>query len=189
MQTTKTSKLFYKQMSEKYRTIFPLKHLFYPDCRTIIPEMNLQDGFRLLDVGCGNGTLLFTIANIIKRFEFKGIDVSESIIKRCQKRNKFSQIEFLVSSPENMPFENDYFDIITCTNTVGFFSQRVRSIDSIYRVLKPGGQFYLLEGIRNNNWKQKFDKMLRQTKFIQPGKKYLTRSSMLSKSYLVIATK
>ena len=176
-------------MALRYRKISPLKHIIYPDCLTIIPEIDLHDGLRILDVGCGKGKLLFKIADILKKSEIKGIDISKKVIEYCTKKNKYSNIEFLVSPVDNLLFDDDYFDIITCTNSIDFFPQRVRAIDEIYRVLKPGGKFFLLNAFNSQKWRKNFDKMLRQTKFIQPRKKYLPRSSILSKSYLVIATK
>ena len=184
-----TPHLFYNHIAQKHKTYFPLKHIIKPDCRTIIPEIELYDGLKILDAACGNGKLLFALAEILKIFEFKGIDISEKIINHCNKKNKFSQIEFIVSPADHLPFGDNFFDIITCTNSIRLFPQRVRAIDEFHRVLKPNGKLYLLDGIYSKDWKNKFDKILRQTKFIQPQKKYLSRSSILSKSYLVIATK
>jgi len=189
MPNNTSTKLFYKQSAQKHKKYLPLKHLLNPECRTIIPEIELKDDIKLLDVACGNGKLLFTLAGILKSFEFKGIDVSEKMIRRCKRKNIFSEIEFLTSPADNLPFDDNYFDIITCTNAVSLFAQRVKAIDEIYRVLKPMGKFYILDGVRGAEWKQKFDKMLRQTKFIQPRKKYLPRSSIIRKSYLIIETK
>ena len=184
-----STKLFYKQIMQKHKKYLPLKHLLKPESRTIIPEIDLKDDIKLLDVACGKGKLLFTLAGILKSFEFKGIDVSEKMIGRCKKKNIFSEIEFLVSPADKLPFDDNYFDIITCTNAVSLFSQRVKAIDEMYRVLKPKGKLYILDGVRGTEWKQKFDKMLRQIKFIQPRKKYLPRSSIMRKSYLIIETK
>ncbi len=184
-----SSKLFYYHVAQKHRRYCRLKHLIKPDCRTIIPEMELRDGLKVLDVACGNGKLLFALADILRDFEFKGIDISDSQIARCKRKNKDQKIEFILSPADHLPFKDYSFDVVTCTNAIHLFPQRVRVIDEIYRVLKPDGKLYLLDGVWKSQWRQKLDKILRQTKFIHPQKKYLSRSSILSKSYLVIETK
>jgi ubiquinone/menaquinone biosynthesis C-methylase UbiE len=189
MEELETSKLFYRQMAKRYERRFPLFHLTDPDSRTIIPELDLKNGLSILEVGCGNGKFLFTLANILSHFTAKGIDTSVGAIKSNNRKNKFSQLEFVHGSGESIPFPENHFDIVCCSNNMKFFPQKVRAIDEMYRVLKPGGHCYILEGIASNDWKQKYDKILRQTKFIQPRKKYLSRSSVFCKSYLVIASK
>ncbi len=189
MQQQTTTKVFYNHVAQKYKTSMPIKHVLQPECRTIIPEIDLFEGMRLLDVACGNGKLVFGIAQIISDSELHGVDSSNSKIARNVKRNSNSNIHFETAPADNLPFDNNYFDVITCANAVHSFPQKVRAIDEMHRVLKNGGHLYILEGVRSKDWKQKFDKTLRQTMFIQPRKKYLQRSSILRKSYLIIATK
>ncbi|MBD3288936.1 methyltransferase domain-containing protein [candidate division KSB1 bacterium] len=189
MEQQTTTKVFYNHVALKYKTSLPVKHLINPDSRTIIPEIDLFDGMRLLDVACGNGKLLFTISGIISESELHGVDSAKSKIDRNIKTNSNSNIHFQTASPDNLPFDNNYFDVLTCANSVHNFPQKVRAIDEMHRVLKIGGQLYILEAIRSKKWKQKFDKTLRQTMFIQPRKKYLSRSSIFCRSYLIVATK
>ena len=189
MQQETTTKVFYNHVAQKYKTSVPIKHLVNPECRTIIPEIDLFEGMRLLDVACGNGRLISGIAQIISDSELYGVDSSNSKIARNEKKHPNSNIHFQTATADNLPFDNNYFDVITCTNAIHCFPQKVRAIDEMHRVLKNGGYLYILEGIRSKDWKQKFDKTLRQTMFIQPRKKYLQRSSILNKSYLIIAAK
>jgi len=51
--------------------------------------------------------------------------------------------------------------------------------------LKSGGELYLLEGIRNRKWKNRLEKIIRQSKFILPEKKYLPRTAILNRSYFI----
>ncbi|MEE4311262.1 MAG: class I SAM-dependent methyltransferase [candidate division KSB1 bacterium] len=184
-----STKLFYYHVADKHRTYSPLKHLFKPDARTAIPEIEIKDGMRILDVACGNGKLIFAMSDILHDFQFDGIDISESKINRCNRKNKNDNVAFHVSSADSMPFDDNTFDVVTFCNAVHLIPQKVKSIDEIHRVLKEGGKMYLLAGISKMSWKQKLEKILRQTKFIRPLKKYLPRSAIFSKSFFVIATK
>jgi len=162
-----------------------INRLFKPDCLSILPELNLQANMKLLDIGCSNGRLLLKLASFLNNCELHGTDNDPHQVQKNQSRNSFENLHFHCSPPDNMPFENEFFDIVTCTNVLSQFPQRVRSLDEMYRVLKPGGELYLLEGIRDNKWKAKFEKILRQSKFIHPEKKYLSRTALFNKSYLV----
>jgi len=162
-----------------------LHRLFKPDCLSMLPELNLQANLRILDVGCANGRLLFKLASFLNNSELHGIDDNPRQIHKNQARNRFENLHFHCSPSDDLPFENEYFDIVTCTNMLSQFHQRVRSLDEMYRVLKAQGEFYLLEAIRDNKWKSKLEKILRQSKFIRPEKKYLPRTALLSKSYFI----
>jgi len=159
--------------------------LFTPDCLSILSELNLKENQKFLDVGCRNGRLLFALASFLGDSELHGIDIDSRHIHKNQSRNKHEHVRFQCAPAENLPYENSYFDIIVCTNALNHFPQRVRALDEMHRVLKPGGELYLLEGFRDDKWKNRFDKILRQSKFIRPEKKYLPRTALFSKSYLV----
>ncbi|MBN2010388.1 class I SAM-dependent methyltransferase [candidate division KSB1 bacterium] len=187
--TTQSAAAFYMHVASKYKRAFLLNRLVLPEPKTLIPEIELSDGINLLDVGCNNGALLFALADILQRFEFHGVDPNPKNIQTCNKKNKSSSIFFKTAALDQLPYDDNTFDFITAANLLRNLQQRVRVIDEMHRVLKPCGKLYLLEGMLGNEYKQKYDKMLRQTKFIQPRRKYLSRSCLLSKSYLIIAEK
>jgi len=162
-----------------------IHRLFTPDCLSVLPELNLRENVRILDVGCKNGKLIFKLASFLKSGELHGVDIEPDCIKRNQTQNHYENVYFHCSPAENMPFEDGYFDLIVCTNALHHFPQRVRALDEMYRVSKPEGELYLLEGIRDQKWKAKLDKILRQSKFILPEKKYLPRTAIFSKSYFI----
>lgn len=102
----------------------------------ILDICDIKDGYRVLDVGCGNGSLIDAMtkkANI----DAYGLDISPKMIEESNTR--YDNIDFRVSSTENLPFSEDFFDIviICCVlhhlyNPDAFFTQA-------YRVLKPDG--------------------------------------------------
>lgn len=162
-----------------------LHRLFKTDPLSILPELNLQENTKILDVGCGNGRLLFKLAAFLSNCELHGIANNPRQIQKNQVRNSYKNLSFHCSPSDALPYENEYFDIVMCANALHQFPQRVRSLDEMYRVLKSNGDLYLLEGIRDDKWKSKLEKILRQSKFIRPEKKYLARTALFSKSYFV----
>lgn len=162
-----------------------IRRLIKPDCLSLLAELNLKPEQRILDIGCNNGRLLFRLATFLDDCDLHGLDIAEKHIRRNQKRNRYDNLQFHCAPAENLPFASNFFDLIICSNALNHFPQRVRALDEMHRVLKPAGELYILEGIRSEAWKQKFEKMLRQSRFIRPEKKHLPRTAVFSKSFFV----
>ncbi|MFZ5516062.1 MAG: class I SAM-dependent methyltransferase [Candidatus Zhuqueibacterota bacterium] len=174
----------YIRMSRMYVKNY-VHRLRKPDSLSILPELNIYKNMRILDVGCRDGKLISTLASFLESSEFHGLDLAQGQIQKNQRRNKLKNLQFHCAPAEELPFENNYFDIITCTNALHHFPQRVRALDQMYRVLKPGGELYILQGVRDKQWKERFEKILRQSKFIMPEKKYLPKTALFSKSFFI----
>ena len=96
----------------------------------------VSDGDMVLDVGCGNGSLINGIRQKgnIKAY---GVDLSPNMIEECRKR--YSEIEFVVSSGEVLPFDNGVFDTLTICCVLHHLNDPQRFFREAHRVLKPGG--------------------------------------------------
>ncbi|MCL2061659.1 MAG: class I SAM-dependent methyltransferase [Firmicutes bacterium] len=108
----------------------------------ILDTVLLNDGDRVLDVGCGNGSLIYALKQKADIHAY-GIDISPQMIAECRKR--YDGIDFKVSNGEQIPFEDNYFDtvIICCVlhhlnNPQSFFTQA-------HRILKPNGTLIIGE--------------------------------------------
>jgi len=93
-----------------------------------------------LDVGCGQGELLKIAGSAFARAV--GCDPSAKMMEACAGIEMFEQL-----SPSELPFPDQSFDFITavCVYHHVPCEQRAALTASIYRVLKPGGVFCLIE--------------------------------------------
>ncbi len=189
MTTAVKTKVLNATQTRKYGRAFPLKRLLKPEPKTVIPELELIEGMQVLIVGGNDLDFPFTLACLFPSVSFVVVDPSEEITEMGNRKNRYQNLRFRAASYAQLPYESDTFDVAIAVNALRGLLQRVRLIDDIHRILQPGGILYILEGIRGAEYKQKFDKMLRQTKFIRPRRKYLARSAMFCKSYLIIAQK
>jgi SAM-dependent methyltransferase len=63
-----------------------------------------------------------------------------------------AKVEFRFGNVLEIPFDNNVFDIATCSSVLNSLpgeKNRVKSLKEIFRVLKPGGKCMLLEPLRN----------------------------------------
>jgi methionine biosynthesis protein MetW len=104
----------------------------------------LEKGDRVLDVGCGNGYMLFRL--IDKYTELYGIDIAPSRIEEARKTvaEKYSDLPnrfyfYEGNLDKRMDFDSDFFDTIICTATLEHVYDIYTLVKEIHRILKPGG--------------------------------------------------
>ena len=86
-----------------------------------------------LDAGCGTGLVT---RHIIANHTI-GLDINPWALKRAQ--SYASNVRFMCGDINNLPFEDEYFDLIVCTHTLEHLEHPKQALDELYRVLQPGG--------------------------------------------------
>lgn len=102
----------------------------------ILEIFQVPEGGRVLDVGCGNGSLVNAIRQK-EKIEAYGIDISPNMIEECRKR--YAGINFRVSTGETIGFEDDFFDVVTICCVLHHLHNPQIFFEEAYRVLKHGG--------------------------------------------------
>ena len=105
-------------------------------------HMSVNEGERVLDVGCGNGALLGKIAAArpIKGF---GVDLSPQMIAAAEKRHP--EFEFAIAGCESLPFGDNSMDVITVCCAYHHFPDVDAFALEASRILRPGGSLYIAE--------------------------------------------
>lgn len=103
---------------------------------------------QVLDIATGTGDLAINLAKTGAN-RIIGLDLSEGMLavgrKKVEKEQLSHLIELVQGDSEALPFENDTFDAITVAFGVRNFEDLDKGLSEIYRVLKPGGIFVILE--------------------------------------------
>lgn len=134
--------------------------VFFPSiraCQAAIRDWQLARGaraFRMLDVGCGTGTLLSIISRDPLAERLVGLDYAEEMVRRAGvKFAGAEQPEKLLAvrgDAERLPFADGSFDVITCCNSFHHYPHQAAAIAGFRRVLRPGGMLVLIDGFRDN---------------------------------------
>jgi len=101
---------------------------------SLLPEIKDK---KILDVGAGTGRVSLPLA--LAGAQVTALDVSEKILEVLKRKNK--KITTVVGEAENLPFENESFDIVTAAFLVVHLKDPKIFFDEVYRVLKPDGLF------------------------------------------------
>ena len=102
----------------------------------------------ILDIATGTGDLAINLTETNAK-RIVGLDISSGMLEigklKVEKKGLNDTIEMVLGDSENIPFEDNYFDAITVAFGVRNFETLDKGLSEIYRVLKPGGIFVILE--------------------------------------------
>lgn len=118
--------------------------------RFTIDASGVRPGNNVLDLAGGTGDLTAKFSQLVGR-EGKVIlaDINSSMLKvgRDKLRDKglVQNIEYVQANAEELPFDDNTFDIITIAFGLRNVTDKDKALRSMYRVLKPGGRLLVLE--------------------------------------------
>ena len=142
--TTTANEKMWDARAKNYDKYFWFTHW---DEKKLVSVLKLNDKFSLLDLACGPGWALRYIDQQTKGTgELYGVDISSNMIKTAQKNSAVQKnIHFRKTNAEDLPFDNNIFDCIICTNAFHHFANPDNVLREAYRVLKPGGRIHILD--------------------------------------------
>jgi len=103
---------------------------------------HLRPGMRLLDGGCGPGTMTIDLAKIVAPGEVVGIDIEPSQIDLARTKaaeSGVSTVRFAVGDLYSLPFPDESFDAVFLHGVLEHLRDPVRGLREVLRVLKRGG--------------------------------------------------
>jgi ubiquinone/menaquinone biosynthesis C-methylase UbiE len=99
----------------------------------------IGDTERVLDVGCGTGSLACTILTMSSHAKIVGIDPSGSFIEYARSKNVDPRITFEVGDAQQLPYLEASFDKCLALLIMSFISDAPKAAREMRRVTKPGG--------------------------------------------------
>ncbi len=103
----------------------------------------------VLDIATGTGDLAIQFAAQILEAKVTGLDISQGMldvaIKKAEHLSFEDRLQFLQADSEQLPFDDNCFDVITVSFGIRNFETLEKGLAEIYRVLASGGLFVVLE--------------------------------------------
>lgn len=98
----------------------------------------VRDGGRVLDVGCGTGSLVQAVADVARSSEIVGIDPSRPFIEYCRQRFSDPRITFDCGDGMDLPYPDGSFDQAISLLVLQFIPQPEKAAREMLRVTRPG---------------------------------------------------
>lgn len=120
--------------------------------------MNIQQGDKILELGCGAGYAMKLILETGLVEEIVGLDISPTIIRSARIRNKKAinekRAELVQANLNKLPFHNENFNTVFSIQTIYFWTDIAATLSEILRVLKPKGFVILTfsDGKEDETW-------------------------------------
>jgi ubiquinone/menaquinone biosynthesis C-methylase UbiE len=117
--------------------------------------LGLSPGDGVLDVGCGTGNFSRDFARSVGPGGLVvGIDLSETMLARAVPDTSdagLEQVAYVRGDAERLPFRDQSFDGVCCFAAINLFADPMAAIDSMTRVLTPGGRVALFTSVRGRS--------------------------------------
>ncbi|MDD7804606.1 MAG: bifunctional demethylmenaquinone methyltransferase/2-methoxy-6-polyprenyl-1,4-benzoquinol methylase UbiE [Endozoicomonas sp. (ex Botrylloides leachii)] len=116
----------------------------------------VRPGQKILDIAGGTGDLAKQFSYLVgDKGQVILADINESMLKvgrdRLLDEGLSSNIEFVQANAECLPFTDNTFDCVTISFGLRNVTDKAAALQSMCRVLKPGGRLLILEFSKTNN--------------------------------------
>jgi len=112
---------------------------------------HLRPGMRVLDVGCGPGSITLGLAAVVAPAEVVGVDLQAAQVEQARAlaaERSVANARFEVANVYELPFPNASFDAVLAHTVLMGLREPVLALRELRRVLRPGG----VVGLRDPDW-------------------------------------
>ena len=112
-----------------------------------LAEVDVPNGARVLDVGCGTGVLTRRLAAEPGVASVVGVDAATSLVERARElAGELERVEFTVADARALPFTEHDFDVVVFDSTLSHVPGPAEALAEAFRVLRPGGSLGVFDG-------------------------------------------
>ncbi len=150
--------------------------------RALIEQASVESGHRILDLGCGTGTLALLLRDSAPNLQITGLDADEKMLAVARQKEiktgelddandanekngkseigaasasgKQFEIDFRQGYANQLPFEDGSFDRVVSSLMIHHLTTETKSaaFAEVFRVLRPGGEFHVADWGPRGGW-------------------------------------
>jgi ubiquinone/menaquinone biosynthesis C-methylase UbiE len=110
---------------------------------------HLQPGMRLIDCGCGPGSITVDLAQVVAPGAAIGIDLRQEALRQGRtlaRERGIANLTFQVANVYQLPFANASCDAASACAVLQHLAAPLAALKEVRRVLKPGGVVGIVDG-------------------------------------------
>ncbi len=115
----------------------------------LIDQAGIRAGHRVLDIGCGTGTLAILVKRLHPEAEVVGLDPDPKALARARRKAEVAgvAIRFEEGFANELPYPDASFDRVTSSLMFHHLEREVKlaTLRELRRVIAPGGSLHLLD--------------------------------------------
>jgi len=124
------------------RLMVPL--IFQPYADELARRVRQLQPQRILETAAGTGVVTQSLHEAVPDAEIVATDLNPPMLEVAQGRIKSGNVRFQQADAQDLPFDDDSFDLVVCQFGAMFFPDRVRGHSEARRVLRNGGHYLLV---------------------------------------------
>ena len=115
--------------------------------------LGLVPGDGVLDIACGTGNFTRDFARAVGPAGLVvGLDASTTMLRRAvADTGGMEQVGYVRGDAQTLPFRDESFDAVCCFAALHLFADPMKALDSIARVLTPGGRVAIFTSCRGRS--------------------------------------
>ena len=115
--------------------------------RKLLDQAEIQPGMKVLDLGCGTGTLTLMLKQAYPNASVTGIDGDPQVLAIAREKARGVNIQWDQGLASSLPYPDSAFDRIVTSLVIHHLTQddKRRAFKEMYRVLKPHGALHVLD--------------------------------------------
>jgi len=117
--------------------------------RCLVEQAGIESGHRVLDLGCGTGTLALMIKRTQQEAEVVGLDGDPKVLEiaKAKVARSGQEITMDYGMAYELPYPDDSFDRVLSSLLFHHLSRenKVNTLTEVFRVLRPGGQLHVAD--------------------------------------------
>lgn len=133
--------------------------------RELISSANIEPGHRVLDIGCGTGTLVVQLKRQYGPAQVVGLDPDPKALRRARLKAVRADVSVQLDQgfANELPYERASFDRVFSSFMFHHLNKQEREnmLREVLRILKPGGSFHFVDFIVDDASHGFFDRLFR----------------------------